>query len=181
MTLVLPWGAPLTAADLDAMPDDGHRYELVDGSLLVTPAPNLRHQECVLSLGALLHGARLPGHAVLVAPFDYRVAPTTQLQPDILVALRRDIGPARLERPALLVVEVLSPSTRLYDLGTKRLAYEAAGVAAYWIVDPDEPGLTVLHLEDGRYVETAEVSGDQAYEAARPFPVTVVPANLLDG
>jgi len=163
------------------MPDDGHRYELVDGSLLVTPAPNLRHQECVLTLVVLLHRARLPGHAVVVAPFDYRVSPGTQLQPDILVALRRHIGPARLERPALLVVEVLSPSTRLHDLGTKRLAYEAAGVAAYWIVDPDEPGLTVLHLEGGRYVEAARVSGDQAYAATEPFPVTVVPANLHDG
>ena len=75
---------------------------------------------------------------------------------------------------------MLSPSTRRIDLGTKRLAYEAAGVPAYWLVDPDVPSLTVLELDAGRYVERATVTGGEAFHATVPFAVTVVPARLLD-
>jgi Uma2 family endonuclease len=106
------------------------------------------------------------------------VSETTCFEPDIVVALDREVGPARLERTPLLLVEVASPGTRLIDLGTKRLAYEAAGVPEYWLVDPEEPSLTVLHLVGGRYQEVARVVGDEAYIAAYPFPVTVVPSRL---
>lgn len=181
MAVALPFGAPLTVDDLQSMPEDGHRYELVDGSLFVTPGPNLRHQTCLLSLAVLMHGARPPGYTVLFAPFAYRPSTVTELQPDLLVAMTVDFGPDRIERPPLLVVEVASPSTRRYDLGTKRLAYQDAGVAAYWLVDPDEPGLTVLHLEEGRLVEHARVAGDEPYRAGHPYAVTVVPARLVDG
>lgn len=181
MATALPWGAPLTELDLAGRPDDGHRYELIDGALLVTPSPNLRHQTCVVALVCLLLAARRPEHRVLVAPFDVRLSPTTVLQPDVLVALGTDVGETRLERAPVLVVEVVSPSTRSIDLGTKRLAYEEAGVAAYWVVDPDEPSLTVLHLHAGRYVEHAVVAGDERYEGTLPFPVTVVPAALVAG
>jgi Uma2 family endonuclease len=178
---VLPWGAPLTTDELDAVPDDGRRRELVDGTLVVAPAPNLDHQRCVGALFFLLRAARPEGLTVLTAPFDFRPSRTTSLQPDLLVARDGDFSGDRLERPPLLVVEVGSPSTHLYDLGTKRLAYEAAGVPGYWIVSPDGPSLTVLHLEDGRYVEQATVTGDEPYRASEPFPVTVVPAALRNG
>lgn len=178
--MALPWGVPLTEDDLATMPDDGHRYELLDGALLVTPSPNLGHQRCVGSIFLLLHGARRPEQTVLVAPFDVRLSHITVLEPDVLVARKKDLTPARLEGPPLLAVEVLSPSTRHIDRGTKRLAYEAAGVPAYWLVDPDVPSLTVLELEDGRYVERATVAGDEPFHATVPFPVTVVPARLLD-
>ena len=176
----LPWGAVLTEDDLATMPDDGHRYELLDGTLLVTPAPSEAHQICVGSLLVLLYGARQPGLQVLPARFDVRLSRITVLEPDVLVARKSDLTPARLEGPPLLAVEVLSPSTRRLDLGTKRLAYEAAGVPAYWLVDPDVPSLTVLELDAGRYVERATVSGDEAFHATFPFAVTVVPARLLD-
>ena len=58
------------------------------------------------------------------------------------------------------------------------MAYEAAGVPEYWLVDPDEPSLTVLRLVDGRYEEAAKVVGDEPYLATYPFPVTIVPARL---
>ena len=180
MATDLSWGAPLTEDDLAEMPDDGHRYELLEGALLVTPAPNIRHQVCVVSLVALLRTARIEGHLVLVAPTDVRLSAVTVLQPDVLVARPADLTPARLEAAPLLAVEVLSPSTRLIDLGSKRLAYEAAGVPAYWLVDPEVPSLTVLHLENGRYVEHTVVTGDEPYTATVPFPVTVAPSALLD-
>jgi Uma2 family endonuclease len=178
--MALPWGAVLTEDDLATMPDDGHRYELLDGALLVTPAPSINHQICVTALLVLLHAARLDDHRVFVAPLDVRLSHVTVLEPDVLVARKADLTPARHEGPPLLVVEVLSPSTRRIDLGTKRLAYEAAGVPAYWLVDPEVPSLTVLELDAGRYVERATVAGDEPYRATFPFPVTVVPARLLD-
>lgn len=179
MALALGWGAPLTIEDLEKAPDDGHRYELVDGVLLVTPAPGTDHQTCVAALVVLLAGAAGPDLRVLPAPYDWVVSASTLLQPDVLVARRSDLGPRRLERVPLLVVEVSSASTRSLDRGTKRLAYEEAGVGAYWLVDPDGPGLTALRLEGGRFVEEAEVSGDEAFEASWPVPVRVVPAELL--
>ena len=178
--MALPWGAVLTEDDLATMPDDGHRYELLDGTLLVTPAPNLNHQRCVGALFALLRNARQSGHTVLVAPFDVRLSRITVLEPDVLVARTTDLTPDRLEGPPLLAVEILSPSTRHIDLGSKRLAYQDAAVPAYWLVEPEVPSLTVLELDAGRYVERATVTGDEPFHATFPFAVTVVPARLLD-
>jgi Uma2 family endonuclease len=176
----LRWGSPLTIADLDAMPEDGHRYELVDGTLLVTPAPNTRHQCCVARLVAALVAAADPDLMVLPAPYDWVAGPATLFQPDLLVARRADLGPKRLERPPLLVIEVLSPSTRRIDLATKRMAYADFGVAGYWLVDPDVPSLTVLSLEAGQYVQASSVVGDEAWQSPAPIQATVVPARLVD-
>ena len=182
--MALPLGVPLTVEDVWDIPEDGHRYELIEGVLIVTPAPGAAHQTCVLEVAVLLRAARGPEHLVLLAPFDWVAGSQTLLQPDVLVARRVDVaatGDKRLERPPLLVVEVASPSTRMGDLGTKRLAFEAAGVPTYWLVDPDEPSLTVLRLRDGVYVEEARVTGDQEYVTSEPFDVTIVPSRLRRG
>jgi len=176
----LPWGDPLTYDDLQRMPDDGHRYELVDGVLLVTPAPGSAHQVCVVALVTLLHNHCPPGLVVLTAPYDYVVNTTTVLQPDLLVAHRDDLSEANLTRTPLLVVEVRSPSTWRTDLGTKRLAYEGAGVPHYWVVDPDEPGAVVFALQEGSYQETARAAGDEELEITEPFPLTLVPQRLVE-
>jgi Uma2 family endonuclease len=180
MALDLTWGAPFTEDDLANRPDDGHRYELVDGTLLVTPSPSPSHQTCVTAIWALLHASRTPSHRVFVAPLDVRLSATTVLQPDVLVARATDVTRARLEGAPVLAVEVLSANTRAIDLGAKRLAYEEAAIPAYWLVDPDAPRLTVLHLEEGRYVEHAVVTGEEAYEAEFPFPAIVTPARLIE-
>jgi Uma2 family endonuclease len=180
VALQLPWGVALTYDDLQNLPEDGHRYELLDGALLVTPSPNHAHQRCVLSLAVVLRDAAPPDLEVIIAPFDWLIGPRTSFEPDILVARRADIGERNLPLPPVLAVEVVSPSTRRIDLVLKRDAYAAAGMPSYWIVDPDVPGLTALRLEGGAYVEEASVSGDEALIASSPFPVTVVPARLLD-
>jgi Uma2 family endonuclease len=149
------------------MPEDGHRYELIDGTLLVTPAPNTRHQLCVARLLIVLGTATGCDVHVLPAPYDWVAGPSTLFQPDVLVARRGDLGPKRLERPPLLVIEVLSPSTRRLDLATKRMAYADAGVAGYWIVDPEVPSLTVLGLEEGRYVDTHAALTARALRAGK--------------
>lgn len=173
-------GSPFTYDDLQGMPDDGHRYELLDGALLVTPSPGTAHQVCVGALYRLLHHHRRPGHVVMIAPFDYVISPATVLEPDVVVARREDLGEVNLPATPLLVVEVLSTSTRRVDGTAKRLAYEEAGVPAYWMVDPAGPSVTVLELVDGRYEERATVAGDEPHTASSPFAVTVTPARLLD-
>jgi Uma2 family endonuclease len=79
---------------------------------------------------------------------------------------------------SILAVEVLSPSSRRRDVGDKLTAYRDAGVPSYWVVDPVNPRLRAWELEDGQYVEIADVSGDEEWTATEPFEVTVRPADL---
>ena len=178
--MTLPHGLPLTRADLDAMPDDGHRYELIDGVLIVSPSPARRHQRAVLELAVLLRDACPDGMEVLVAPFDVALADDTVLIPDVLVARERDLTERDLPAAPVLAVEVLSPSTRRFDLMTKRSRYEAAGTNSYWVADPDVPSLTAWELDErGVYQQVAQVVGDETFDAIRPFAVSVVPASLV--
>ena len=172
--------SPFTYDDLQGTPDDGHRYELLDGALVVTPAPGTTHQVCTGALYVLLRQHRRPGDIVMIAPFDYVISEVTVLEPDVIVARREDLGTANLAATPLLVVEVASPSTRRFDRTAKRLAYEEAGVPAYWLVDPGVPSVTVLELVDGRYEEVAVVSGEESFTTSLPFAVPLTPARLLD-
>ena len=175
----LPFARPLTRADLEAMPDDGHRYELLDGVLLVSPAPRWPHQDVLGNLYVLLKLACPPGLAVGLAPFAVAFADDTELQPDIFVARRSDITERDLPVPPLLCVEVLSPSTRRFDLLLKRDRYQEAGVPSYWLVDPDGPVVTVLELHDGVYEQVAVVRPGDEHQVALPFPVRLAPAALV--
>ncbi|MGB6164361.1 MAG: Uma2 family endonuclease [Pseudonocardiaceae bacterium] len=176
-----------TVEDLERMPDDGRRYELLDGILLVSPAPGVWHQEVAGTLYRLLYQVCPPELHVVIAPFEWRRGRGTALQPDVLVARRDDLftveGGKFLGQPPVLAVEVLSPSTRRIDRLLKLSAYEEAGIASYWLVDPDPqaPSLHALDLVDGRYVEVGCPSGEQVWQAQRPFPVTIAPAELLAG
>jgi Uma2 family endonuclease len=176
-----------TVEDLERMPEDGHRYELLDGILLVSPAPGVWHQEVAGTLYRLLYQACPPELHVVIAPFEWRGSRRTALQPDVLVARHGDLlaveGGKFLGKPPVLAVEVLSPSTRRIDRLSKLSAYEEAGVDSYWLVDPDPqaPSLHALDLVDGRYVEVGCPSGEQAWQAQRPFPVTIRPAELAAG
>ena len=181
MAIAVPAGSPLTYQDLDDLPGDGRRYELIDGSLVVTPAPGSVHQLVSGALYRVLWSARRPGTVVFTAPIDYVPEPTTSLQPDVVVVEEAEVGEARLTRTPLLVVEVVSPSSRRHDLGSKRSAYAAAGVPLYWLVDPEPPvSLTVLRLAGDDYESVAEVRGDEEVLLEEPFPVSLVPVRLLD-
>jgi len=175
----LPRGRALTRDDLDTMPDDGHRYELIDGTLIVTPAPLTQHQIIVGELFLVLHNACPNDLRVLMAPLDVALDDGTVMQPDLLVARREDFTARDLPVAPLLAVEVLSPSTRRVDLTLKRSRYEAAGCASYWVVDPEGPALTAWELRDGEYVEVAHVTGEEQFAASAPYDVTISPAQLL--
>lgn len=177
----LPPLRPLTRADLDALPDDGHRYELIDGSLIVTPAPSPEHQDAVLELTVLLRSACPPEMKVFVSPLDVVLAEDSVVRPDVVVAHRADVEGRVLGAPPLLAVEVVSPSTRSIDLLLKKSRYEFAGTSSYWVIDPDpyERSLICWDLEDGEYVEVARVVGDTTVDLERPFPISLSPARIL--
>ncbi|MEI2778665.1 MAG: Uma2 family endonuclease [Tetrasphaera sp.] len=175
----LPRSRPLTRADLDAMPDDGHRYELIDGVLVVTPAPARRHQRAVVRLVLALHRDFPADYEILPAPFDVALADDTALQPDVLIARRQDLTERNLPGAPLLAVEVLSPSTRRFDLLLKRSRYEAAGCASYWVIDPDEPSITAWDLRDGAYVVAGRATGAEELTLQLPYAVTIRPADLV--
>lgn len=92
----LPQSRPLTAQDLKPLREveDGHRYELIDGSLIVTPAPSPVHPTVAFALARVLHDAIPAELKVFMAPVDVRIDDTTVLQPDILVVARPDVGTA---------------------------------------------------------------------------------------
>lgn len=174
---------PFTVADLEGMPDDGRRYELIDGELLVSPAPGWAHQEVVLSLALLLRQACPAELRVLPAPFAVRPDQFNEVQPDVLVARYTDLTEDDLPRAPVLAVEVISPTSRLRDASLKKAVYARLGCASFWLVDParDQPTLTVFELAGGGYREVACVQGDEPWTAAQPFAVRVVPADLVRG
>ena len=136
-----------TADMVRQLPDDGNRYEVVYGELLVTPAPRLGHQLLVsrlfLPLGYYL--AHEPVGLVLTSPADISWGRDVLVQPDLFVvpfAEARTGDWSRL-RSLLLVIEVLSPSTTRADRFTKRRRYQEAGVPLYWVVDSTEQHVEV--------------------------------------
>jgi Uma2 family endonuclease len=140
--MVMPLPVPrLTIDMLDELPDDGTRYELLDGFLLVTPAPSNAHQIVATRLATMLSSALAPhGGARVVGVGAIQRGKDTQLQPDVLVypATYSPSTHWRDIRGWWLAVEILSPSSRLYDREVKRGAYLALGVEEYWVVDPED-------------------------------------------
>ncbi|MDN5747614.1 MAG: Uma2 family endonuclease [Pseudonocardia sp.] len=178
----IPTGRPFTVDDLEGMPDDGNRYELIDGVLIVSPAPSWEHQEMGATLYVDMRAACPRDKRVMIAPFAVQTAFDNEVQPDVLVTRFTDLTSKHLPVPPLMVAEVLSRSTQLHDRNTKKAHYERMGVPTYWLLDPTEPGsLTVFEHTGGSYEQVAHVVGDERYGSQRPFPVTVVPARLLDG
>jgi len=131
-----------TIEELWALPDDGQRHELLDGVHVVTPSPALRHQRIVLELIGTLRAALRTRKdlELLTSPADIRLGPRTVVQPDLFIC-RVDPSDPPSDWPGLgvpiVTIEVLSPGTASSDRGVKRRIYQRAGVAEYWVVDPD--------------------------------------------
>ncbi len=181
MTVVtsLPSRRPLTYDDLADLPEDGHRYELVDGVLIVSPSPVTRHQRAVGNLYLLLRAGCPDDLEVFLAPYDVVLAADTVLIPDLIVARRSDLTANNLPTAPVLAVEVLSPSTRRFDLMIKHSRLEAAGCANYLVVDPDEPSMIAWTLRDGILVEVARAVGPEIVTVALPYPITFAPSALV--
>jgi Uma2 family endonuclease len=164
MVLANPQNKVWTYEDLLALPDDGKRYEIINGVLLEVPAPSYLHQVVSSELNALLHEfvrSRQLGR-VTAAPLDVRLSERNVVQPD-LVFLSNDklnlVREGRINGAPDLVAEILSPSTAHIDLVRKLMLYLNHGVREYWIVEPDTQTIAVQYLDDGRYVTIPQPDG----------------------
>jgi Uma2 family endonuclease len=158
-----------------AIPDDGKRYEVVQGVLYVTPAPNLSHQAAVIRFAThlFLEIEQAGLGRVFPAPCDVELAPHTVVQPDIVVVLNASaaiLTPSRIIGVPDLVVEIASPGTAGYDRRTKQDAYARAGVPEYWIADPAARTIEVLRLEGKAYTSAGVFAGEST------LPAGVLPA-----
>jgi Uma2 family endonuclease len=162
------------AEDIWDTPDDGNRYEVIDGELYVSPPPTFGHQLAVMRLSARLEWyvtERRLGY-VLTAPLGVALDPTSGVQPDIVFISQGrsgNISDRGLEGAPDLAVEVLSPGTASRDRGVKMRRYAAAGIDHYWIVDPRRRTLEAFELRDDGYAQVA------AYEAGDVFRPTLFP------
>lgn len=163
-----------TVDDLDGFPDDGYRYELIEGSLHVSPSPKPRHQRALFNLAKVLDAACPSPMTVWIAPLDIVFTSDTVLQPDVLVLPGDVPDDERVGIVPSLAAEVLSPSTRSYDLVLKRHVYRQHGVGTYLVIDSQAPSITAFVGDDELRAE-----GDEALELAQPFPVRLVPAELV--
>ena len=166
MVITAPPVLKLTYADYCLTPDD-ERYELLDGELVMVPAPSLGHQRVDIRLGALLHvfvNERNLGE-VFSAPCDVVLSETDVVQPDLLFVSNERahilFNSANIRGAPDLVIEILSPSTANRDRTRKRALYAQYGVPEYWLVDPDARTVTVLRLGAAGFTVVARYGAGQ--------------------
>ncbi len=163
-----------TYEDLQLMPEDGVRRELIGGDLLVNPAPRFEHQIVLANIHERLaaHLAVRGDFRVFESPIDVYVARHDVVQPD-LIAIAQSVVPrfrkeGIVDEPPALVVEVSSPRTARTDQREKLALYGRFGVLEYWIVDPDARMISLFSMIPGGgsllLVETA------AHVRSRVFP-----------
>ena len=153
----------LDYSDYVATPDDGKRYEIVQGDLHVTPSPSPMHQRISSRLQRQLedyfHGRSIG--EVFNAPIDLILTNHDVLVPDLLVVSDpRLISKRGIEGPPLLIIEILSPSTRKQDRGVKARRYAELAVEHYWIVDPEKKRVECHRLADGVFRPVVDAGGN---------------------
>ncbi|TWJ15159.1 Uma2 family endonuclease [Stackebrandtia albiflava] len=169
-----------TEDDLATLPEDGHRYEIVDGSLIMTPPASYHHQSISFNLSLLLHDAAFKGWKVRTE-LGVRV-PGANLVPDIVV-LRPDGARPGLWQAAgsvALVVEIASKSTKVFDDEVKKRLYAAAGIPSYWQITQDGDLLAHSGPKPDGYGDTVVAAPGRVFDAAEPFPIRFDPADLAD-
>ena len=173
-------GGPFTVAELDRMPDDARRYEIVAGALVVTLPPASVHRTAAFTLASALGEACPPEWQVIPSP-AVMVSSDTEFVPDIVIVGRDQLLAAKITKPPLLVVEACSPGALILD--AKKAAYERFGAEFYWMAVPDldKPEVIVFELHGRRYQEAAHVTGEETFAAVRPFRIEVVPSRLVAG
>ena len=149
--------------DYVKLPDDGKRYEILDGALYVSPAPSPLHQRVSKRLQRKLEDyfeTRGLGE-VFNAPIDMILGRHDVAQPDLLVVTDPgQISGRGIEGAPLLVVEVLSPSTRRHDREVKMRRYAVLAIPHYWLVDPEGQGIACYRRESVTYRHVLTAEGD---------------------
>jgi len=184
MALTRPTPAPGTWTDDDllALPDDGRRYEIIEGTLYETPSPTWAHQTVLFNLTVLLAPfVQALGGFLRFAPFDVFFPGADPVQPDIVIVLPDGNGrPLQrgIKGPPDLVIEVLSPSNRGHDLLTKRALYARAGVREYWVADREARTLQTLVL-DGDVLRGHQTAAGDEPVASPLLPAATFPVSAL--
>ncbi len=177
----------LTYADLREMPEDGWRYELLEGDLVGSPAPTVRHQRTVQKVNALLMEAERAGAGiVLAAPTDVVLDPDLNaLEPDLLFIRRARaaylVTDTHIAGAPDLIVEVLSPRSLERDLGTKQRVYAHYGVPFYWAVDPEADTVRVFELDGPTYRRPVILRGGHVLTCPLFPGISVCVADLFRG
>ncbi len=173
---------PYTIFDLEAMPEDGQRYELIDGGLHVTPAPTPLHQIAAGRLRTLL-AAVAPPEWEAVEAIDVQCGRDTVLQPDVIgLRAAAAFGPDRVINAAdvAVVVEIVSPSSARMDRVLKPQVYADAGISTYLLVELKQPTVTWYALSDaGGYSILGSAIGSGTLRMTEPFAVEIVPEDLV--
>ena len=169
----------LTYQDLLDTPDDGRRYEILEGELYVTAAPNLAHQHCVgMLLQIIGPHVRVRGLGrIFVAPTDVLLSDVSVVEPDLVFISRQRLDvltPANVAGTPDLAIEVLSPSSEWTDRGRKMQLYRQYAVPNYWLVDPASRVAEAHRLVEGGYELAARADGDETFSAP-PFPELAIP------
>ena len=167
-----------TLEELHSLPDDGNKYELVRGELFVTPPPNVDHETVAARLTQILapyvseHRLGYVYHPRSVLRFE-----GSEVEPDLMVRQPPSTANVSWEKMPIpiLVVEIISDSTRRRDWGPKRDFYMDAGVAEYWIVDPSRTTITIVRKEETDRVVRDQLSW-QPIESAAPLVVELAAA-----
>lgn len=155
---------PLTLDDFDNLPESLDRYQILQGELIVTPAPRLEDQDLSQEINLVFTVAVRAKRfgKVYAAPVGVRLSMNDIVQPDLLVlsnAKRALIRKNVIDGAPDVVVEILSPSSRRFDLVRKMALYAEAGVPEYWIVDPEKRSILVHQYVNGAYVVAENVDG----------------------
>jgi Uma2 family endonuclease len=158
----------LTYEDYCALPDDGLRYEVIEGFLFSEPSPRRAHQEVAGNLYVMLraHVDAQDLGKVYIAPFDVILDQRTVVVPDLVFVARERLGIVAergVEAAPDLVVEVLSPGTARRDRVRKLNAYARHGIRHYWLVDPEAKTVEAFELVEGAYRLAAAVGGDDEF------------------
>ncbi|GAA3530661.1 Uma2 family endonuclease [Amycolatopsis ultiminotia] len=172
-------GDRLTRRDLETISDERRRYELVDGTLLVSPSPRPLHQRVVARLLAALTPVCPADCEVLPAPVDVVLDEFTVLIPDVVVGRREMFTDRALAGVPVLAVEVVSPSSRHIDHHLKPARLAAAGCPYYWVIEPDEPTLSCFRLEGNAYALEGEATGEEVLHLDRPYRLDLSPDDLV--
>lgn len=161
-------GLRMDAEAFFQLPDDGRRYELVDGVVVMSPSPTPRHQMVMMEVAGQLW-AYLREHpcGTAVPEVDVGLGEGPRggdlvYRPELVFFRRERLPevPERLVGAPDLVVEIISPDSRRMDTETKKDDYERCGVGEYWLIDPSRRSMTFYRLKDGRFVEVP-VKGDR--------------------
>ncbi|MGQ9532936.1 MAG: Uma2 family endonuclease [Desulfotomaculales bacterium] len=161
----------LTYDDYLRLPDDGRRYEILEGVLEVTPSPTTAHQRVVRNLFSALH-AHVQRHGlgeVLFAPLDVVLSRFSVTQPDLLYvcsARSEILTEAHVAGAPDLVVEVVSPSTSSLDRVTKAQVYARYGIPHYWVVDPAAKTVEEFRIQRGIYLLVRRWEGREIFAPA---------------